>query len=131
MKLLLDTHIWLWMLLEPERLSKKVTAALVAADNELWLSSISVWEFLMLVEKGRIAIDDEPRLWLHNAMTRAPVREAPITRDVAVESRFLKLSHADPADRFIAATAKVFDLVLVTADDRLVKAKDFRHLRNR
>ena len=54
MKLLLDTHILLWGLLEPERLNRRVAAELQNPQNEIWLSPISVWEIMILAEKGRI-----------------------------------------------------------------------------
>ena len=60
MKLLLDTHIWLWSLLEPERLGSQVRLALEKNGNELWLSPISVWEALMLVERGRLVVEADP-----------------------------------------------------------------------
>lgn len=50
MKLLLDTHIWLWSLLEPSRLCRRVAAALVSRSHEKWLSPISIWETLMLAD---------------------------------------------------------------------------------
>ncbi len=55
MRLLLDTHIWIWSVAEKSRLRPRVLKALENPANELWLSPISVWEFLMLVEKGRLA----------------------------------------------------------------------------
>ena len=55
-------------------------------------------------------------------------REAPVTIEVAVESRNLKLASDDPADRFLAATAAVFDLALVTADERLAEGTGYRVL---
>ena len=64
MKLLLDTHIWLWGLLDPDRLSRSVREALESADNELWLSPISVWEALMLVERGRISVNRPATEWV-------------------------------------------------------------------
>jgi PIN domain nuclease of toxin-antitoxin system len=56
-RLLQDTHIWLWSLLEPDRLARRVAEELEKPDNELWLSPVSVWEFLILVEKGRVSLD--------------------------------------------------------------------------
>lgn len=56
-------------------------------------------------------------------MTNFPVNEASFTREVAIVSLEIDLSHKDPADHFIAASALVFDLTLITADDRLAKAK--------
>jgi PIN domain nuclease of toxin-antitoxin system len=54
MKLLLDTHIWRWSVLEPVRLSKRATRALGNPANELWVSPISTWELLLLCRKGRV-----------------------------------------------------------------------------
>ena len=131
MKLLLDTHIWLWALLEPERLSATVTAALESPENELWLSPISVWEAMVLAERGRIAINAAPADWVQEMVRAIPRREAPLTHDIAVASRQLSLSHQDPADRFLAATAQVMRLTLVTADDLLLHCTDYARLANR
>ena len=125
MKLLLDTHVWIWSVAEPERLSPGIRAALESSDNELWLSPISVWEFLILVEKGRLIPGMPAQQWIAETMTRLPAREAPLTHDIAQESRALDLSHQDPADRFLAATAKVLELTLVTADCRLAGSREF------
>jgi PIN domain nuclease of toxin-antitoxin system len=124
-RLLLDTHIWLWALLEPARLSRRVAAHLQDPANELWLSAISVWEAIVLAERGRIELDDEPARWIDRELKRTPVRDASVTREIASASRVLPLPHEDPADRFIAATAHVLDLVLVTADRRLQRSKSY------
>lgn len=55
LKLLLDTHIWIWSLLEPNRLARRVRAEIESPANELWLSPLSIWEFFMLCRKGRVA----------------------------------------------------------------------------
>lgn len=55
MKLLLDTHIWLWYLLGDERLSTNLQTLIAEETTELWLSPISIWEMLILAEKGRIS----------------------------------------------------------------------------
>lgn len=131
MKLLLDTHIWIWSHVEPERLERPVAAALEAPDNELWLSPISVWEFLLLVERGRVILKETPRAWLEAAWSRAPMTEAPLNREVALRSRTVRVPHQDPADRFLAATAEVHDLTLVTDDANLLKGRGFAKLANR
>ena len=131
MKLLLDTHIWLWALLEPERLTATVSAALESPENELWLSPISVWEAMVLAERGRIAINASPADWVQEMVRAIPRQEAPLTHDIAVASRQLSLSHQDPADRFLAATAHVMRLTLVTADDRLLHCTEYARLANR
>ena len=131
MKLLLDTHIWLWSHLEPARLGKRVVNALQAADVELWLSPISVWEFLLLVEKRRIIVRGDAKAWVETAWSRAPMNEAALTREVALRSRSIQVPHQDPADRFLAATAAVFELTLVTDDEHLLRGKGYRTLANR
>jgi PIN domain nuclease of toxin-antitoxin system len=129
MKLLLDTHIWLWSLLEPKRLSRRVAKALNDPRNELWLSPISTWEVLVLSQKGRLVLNEDAESWIAKAMALAPLHEAPLTHEVALATRALQLPHRDPADRFLAATAKVYGLTLVTADENLARSKDCATLR--
>jgi PIN domain nuclease of toxin-antitoxin system len=130
-KLLLDTHIWLWALLEPDRLTPAVRAALQSPDNELWLSPISVWEAVLLAERGRVIVEESPLDWVEKMVQALPRREAALTHEIAIASRRLLLTHQDPADRFIAATARVLGLTLVTADERLLQSTEFDVLANR
>jgi PIN domain nuclease of toxin-antitoxin system len=123
MKLLLDTHVWLWSLLEPERLSPRVRRALEDDANELWLSPISTWEVGMLARKRRLRVDEDLSSWLTRAHLAAPCQEAPLTHDIAIAALAVELPHRDPADRFLVATARVLALTLVTADRRLLEAR--------
>ena len=131
MKLLLDTHIWLWSLLEPERLVPGVRAELKSPENELWLSPISVWEALVLIDRGRIVVETDTTEWIQEMVRAIPRREASLTHEVAIQSRQISLPHQDPADRFLAATALVYELTLVTADERLLQSDEFTVLANR
>jgi PIN domain nuclease of toxin-antitoxin system len=131
MKLLLDTHIWLWGLLDPPRLSTKVASALRGSDTERWLSPFSVWEALLLIERKRVHVDRPAEAWVREALERAPVVEAPMNHEVALASRRLKTTYRDPVDRFLIATAQVFELTLVTQDARLMSQADVRVLPNR
>lgn len=130
MNLLLDTHIWLWSLLEPERLARQVARALEDGSTRSWLSPLSVWEALLLIERGRLQVDLPADAWVRDALARAPVEEAPVTMEVAFASRSFASRHRDPVDRFLAATAQVFDLTLVTADRELSRLPGIRVLRN-
>ncbi len=130
MRLLLDTHIWLWSLLEPGRLSRRVKRELADPASELWLSPISVWELSVLLRRGRVRLEHGFHEWVETALNRAPLREAPVTNDVAMATYEIDLPHRDPADRFLAATATVFDLTLVTGDKRLIAAKGIATLAN-
>lgn len=119
LNLLLDTHIWLWALLEPERLPRAAADAISAEGNRCWLSSLSIWEALMLAERQRIEVDGGAEPWVREALSRWPLEIAPVSAEVAFASRQLDTAHADPVDRFLLATARVFDLTLVTADKEL------------
>lgn len=131
MKLLLDTHIWLWSVLEPEKLSERVASELESTESELWLSPISIWELLILVEKGRVALDRPPATWIAAVQESIPIQEAPLTAEVAIRSRSIDLPHQDPADRFIAATAAVYGLTLVTSDPQILNSKTISLLPNK
>lgn len=130
MKLLLDTHIWLWSALDPARLSKRVRVALENRENELWLSPMSVWETLVLARKKRLILESTPEQWVRRALNDLPVREAPMSHEVAIQSEALRLNPNDPADRFIVATALVYELTLVTADKQLMKGRQVPVLAN-
>jgi PIN domain nuclease of toxin-antitoxin system len=114
-------------------LTAQVQAALTDEENELWLSPVSVWEFLLLAERGRIGPEygSSPPEWLVAAFHTKPMRDAPLNREVAILSRSIGVSHNDPADRFLAATAAVYDLTLVTADQHLLSGTGYRTLANR
>lgn len=131
MKLLLDTHIWLWSFLEPERLGPRIVEALMEEDNELWLSPISVWEAHLLAERNRIRLEPSPELWILDALREVPMNDAPLNREVALESRRITVPTEDPADRFIAATARVHGLTLVTEDGKLLGLEGVRVLSSR
>lgn len=128
MRLLLDTHIWLWSLSEPKRIGRLVAARLKDTANELWLSPMSAWEALTLHYKGRFEIDENIDQWFVRATNG--LREAPFTHEIALAARRLDM-HQDPADRILAATAEVLDLTLVTADEKLLGLGTIRTMGNR
>lgn len=128
MNLLLDTHIWIWSLLEPNKLGNRLQRELREPSNEQWLSPISVWEATVLQRKGRLVIPGNAADWFEQSL--AGLHEAPLTHEMALLAEKLPL-HGDPADRFLAATAKVLGLTLVTADERLLGLGDIATLANR
>jgi len=131
MNLLLDTHIWIWSLLEPEQLGPELREAFESVGSELWLSPVSVWETVMLIERGRLQVPGDAADWIDRMIRGGPIREAPFTFEVALESRRVGLVRQDPADRFLAATAKVHGLTLVTADERLLSGQGYQVRPNR
>jgi len=130
-KLLLDTHIWLWSTLEPQRIARRVERALTDSANELWLSPVSVGELVVLLRKGRLQLPRDISAWVATTMVDLELTEAPLTIEVALAVSSFDFPHGDPADHFLAATAKVFDLTLITADDHLLTLPDIRVMANR
>jgi PIN domain nuclease of toxin-antitoxin system len=118
--ILLDTHAAIWILRDDAALGKRARGAAVAAldDGKLAISAISFWEIALLIAKRRLrSLDDPSETRLQ--MTRAGIREMPLTGEIAILAVHLDL-HSDPADRFIAATAIAHDATLMTADETLL-----------
>lgn len=123
MKILLDTHVWIWNLAGSKKLPLKFKEIIESDENEIWLSPVSVWEAIVLGEKGRLKLKPDPIAWVREALQQDNLREAPLNNEVAIRSRQLKFPYQDPADRFLAATAMIYGLELATLDDRLIQAE--------
>jgi len=127
LKLLLDTHIWVWFRGDPRRIGRRTLEILKREENELWLSPISTWEVLTLQQKGKIDLPANVSAWVEQAI--AGIKEALLTHEIALASRqFPPDQH--PSDRLIAATALVMDLTLITADERLLELTNIKVLAN-
>jgi PIN domain nuclease of toxin-antitoxin system len=115
--LLLDTHTWLWRLLDPGQLSPDAERAIADRESELYLSPVSTWETLVLARKGRLTLTPSPSEWVLDALRRSGPTAAPLTHGIALRSEALAgFTSEDPADRFLVATALEHDLTVVTAD---------------
>ena len=123
---LLDTHIWLWSVLEPERLESQIRELLASEGSVLFLSSVSVWEAVLLGERGRIVMKPDPITWSRETLAHSPIQEAPLNHEIAFRSRTLETNLSDPADRFILATASVYNLTLLSMDKEIQKCKDVK-----
>jgi PIN domain nuclease of toxin-antitoxin system len=130
MRLLLDTHIWLWSFREPHKLSSEVHRVLANSSNRLFLSPISLWEVVIQLEKKRLKIKEDFALWFARACQELDLEEAPLTWKALHELRFVLPNHKDPADRFLVATAIANNLVLVTADETLIGVPGLKVLAN-
>lgn len=120
--ILLDTHAWLWLALDPGRLSSGAARAIRRALREagLAVASISLWEVAMLIARGRVVPQGTPEVWLASLVEHSRVVVKEITPAIAVLAAHLPVDFpGDPADRVIAATARVEGLRLVTRDARL------------
>ena len=121
MKYLLDTHAWVWALEAPEKLPTPIRALLLEPDHlPFGLAAISPWEVAKKESKGHLHLSMPVRQWVECA-TQAPFIDLlPLAVDIALESaRLPSPFHKDPVDQMIAATARVHNLVLISADQRL------------
>lgn len=123
---LLDTHVWIWWMLGDPRLpirERKVLDDLPSGQRP-GLCDISLWEVAMLVQLGRLRLDDGLEDWLRIAASSAAVAVIPISPSVVTEMNRLPASfHQDPADRLIVATARVQGLPLATHDTRIRRSR--------
>ena len=125
MKALLDTHVLVGWLNDPNSLSDAQRRVVDAADaaSPLLVADISLWEVATLHSLGRIRIQGSLRWWLEKAVAPPLVKLQGITPAIAAEVAALPDTfHRDPADRILVATARVMDAVLVTRDQRIIKA---------
>src|ERR1700722_19448059 len=130
--LLLDTHCWLWAQLGlVQRLSRAALQAIRSSESEgnLRISVISIWELAMLEKRGRVALPMNVRTWVDQALSKPGLAVTPLTPEIMIESVHLPGEvHGDPADRMLAATARVLGATLVTHDDKLLGYSRQRHL---
>ncbi|MCZ6795847.1 MAG: type II toxin-antitoxin system VapC family toxin [Planctomycetota bacterium] len=120
--ILLDTHVWIWWVADPERLSAPARAALdeAAARERLLVSSISVWETAMLVERGRLELRVDLTDWISRSEALPYLKFVPVDNRIALEAVQLpRYRGKDPADRLIVATALLVGASLVTKDRRM------------
>ena len=117
--ILLDTHAWIWWASQSPKLS---AAARQAIENETkaGVAVISCWEVAMLMDKGRLKLDREVGLWVEQALALPKLEVLPLTAQIAVASVRLPADfHSDPADRMIVATARQYNVPVVTKDERI------------
>ena len=130
---LLDTHVWIWLLSGDEQLrSSKCLAAIEQARrvSGVKVSAISVWEVAMLEARGRISFPIDCLDWVRKALAAPGISLAPIMPEIAVaSSRLPGEFHGDPADRIIVATARNFGATLVTRDERILSYGRHKHVR--
>jgi PIN domain nuclease of toxin-antitoxin system len=119
--IVLDTHALLWWLGTHERLSARARRAVEGGDG-LLVPSIVFWEAALLARDRKVELGRPAPEWVRLVCSLSRVEVAPLTADIAVGSVELDM-HADPADRFIVATAMARDAALVTKDSRLQKLK--------
>lgn len=120
MRLLLDTQVWLWTLVSPERLRSAARALLEDAAHTLVLSAASSWELAIKYRLGKLALPEPPETFIPPRLTRDGIVALPVEHTHAVLVASLPDHHRDPFDRLLIAQARHEELTLVTADRQLL-----------
>ncbi len=126
MTYLLDTNVWLFAYLEPEKLPESVSRLFERRDVQLGLSAISLWEAAKKHQVGKLGLNQELGVWLKGAVA-LPIHVLPLTTEIVADAMGLPdFPNKDPGDELVVATARVHKLTLVTSDTKL---KGYRHAR--
>lgn len=116
MRFLLDTQVWLWMHLQPERLRPEVRDQFVDPASTLLLSAASSWDIAIKYALGKLPLPDLPHDYVSSRMRRDAVDGLPVTHAHALHVASLPRHHADPFDRILIAQSQLEDVPLATAD---------------
>ncbi len=119
MRLLLDTHAALWWLSDPEKLTAEARLAIASIENEVYLSSASLWEIHLKAGKGKLNVPSS----LIDALREQEIDELKITWKHTERTRSLPFIHLDPFDRLLIAQALEEGLTLVTRDGLIQQYK--------
>jgi PIN domain nuclease of toxin-antitoxin system len=118
-KVLVDTHCWLWFLMTPERLCGTAIDALADPLNEVFVSAAVAWEIVVKHGLGKLSLPLPAAQYVTERLTAVGHRALPISVEHALALAGLPPHHKDPFDPILVAQAQVENLTLVTADDKL------------
>jgi PIN domain nuclease of toxin-antitoxin system len=118
--ILLDTHVFLWLQTEPERVSAAVLGRMADPTTEAFLSAASAWEIAIKHASGRLPLPVAPAEYVPARMQLTGLVPLPVTHAHAMAAGALPRLHADPFDRMLVAQAQIEGLTLATADPSLL-----------
>jgi len=121
MKILVDTHCWLWMTASPERLSDAARQHVNDAATDLYLSAASAWEIAIKCDLGKLKLPTRPSAYLAKYLAETRTAPLPITMDHAARVADLPEHHRDPFDRLLVAQAQLEALSILTADPQIAQ----------
>ena len=119
MKVLLDTHVWLWSVVSPARIVPAVRDVLENPDNALVLSVASSWEIAIKYRLGKLELPEPPATFIEPRLVRDGIESLPIEHRHACRVAQLPDHHRDPFDRLLVAVAQLESLTFATADSAL------------
>lgn len=128
MKLLLDTHIFLWLIDDDKRLSAQYRQAIQNPNNEKFLSVVSIWECVIKYQIGKLDFSSSPETYLPKERRKHLIKTLTVDENSIAQLIKLPLLHKDPFDRLIMAQALQHDLIIMTEDKLILAYPDIRLL---
>ncbi len=116
MRLLLDTHVWLWLALDPERVAASVRAQIDRVDTEVYVSVATLWEVVIKTSLGKLNLPDPVGTFWQRQTRDSDIAALTVRPEHVLDVAALPHVHRDPFDRLLVAQARVEKLTLVTAD---------------
>lgn len=121
MRCLLDTHIFIWWILDHPKLSKTLREIIADSTTELFFSCASAWEIVIKATLGKLSLPENPAEWVRKHLDLNRIHALPITVQHALMLHELPSLHKDPFDRIMVAQAKCEDLTIITDDEWIPK----------
>jgi PIN domain nuclease of toxin-antitoxin system len=126
-KLLLDTHVWIWSQEDPDRLGPQTRRFLLSAEHENHVCTISTLELARLAAMGAVGLSIALREWVERALSALLAKTVAVSHEIAMEAYALpEPFHQDPADRLLVAASRCLDLTMLTADRRILGYRGVR-----
>lgn len=116
MRLLLDTHAFLWSAMEPETLSAQARKAIADPQNDVYVSAAAAWEIAIKVNRGKLIVPGDPIAWFPSRLRALAFADLPISSAHGSAAGSLPQIHNDPFDRIMIAQAQIEGLLFVTRD---------------
>ncbi|AFZ35086.1 PilT protein domain protein [Stanieria cyanosphaera PCC 7437] len=130
MRILLDTHIFLWLIEDNKRLSDRYRQAIQNPNNEKFLSVVSIWECVIKYQIGKLNFPSSPEIYLPMQRREHLIKTINVDENSIAQLINLPLVHGDPFDRLIIAQALQYDLVIMTQDKAILAYPEIRILPN-
>lgn len=121
MRLLLDTHVFLWTASEPEKIAEPARLAIANAENEVYVSAAVAWEITLKTALGKLKVPGDPAVWFPARVRSLGFAQLPILAEHALAVGALPDHHRDPFDRLLIAQAQLEGMHLVTRDPEIQK----------
>ena len=116
MKVLIDTHVFLWILVSPKKLSSRARSIIESGDNHVLLSTASLWEIAIKEQVGKLFLPNPPERYLRRRIAESDIEMLPVSAQHALRLFSLPVHHKDPFDRIIVAQSQEEDIAIITAD---------------